>query len=97
MKTVIVSLRLRGAKIHQIAKGLGISTRSVWKTIQDNRPFYRETFFAYDHRRLPRSYRSKLIEVKISKVARALIAWVQHFDIHGSFDLEAVMAGNKPP
>ena len=92
-----MKLRLQGARIHQIAKGLGISTRTVSKTIERSRWLYRNTFFAYDHRRLPRGYRNRLIEVKIGKAARALIAWIQHFDIHGFFDLEAVMAGDKPP
>lgn len=53
--------------------------------------------FGYDQRRLPRANRCRLIEVKISGVFRALIAWLYVYDQYGTFDLDAVMVGLKPP
>ena len=85
-----------GGKINSISRGLGVSTRTVSNIIEDNSATYRNTFFSYDHRRLPRN-RNNFIEVKINGIARALVSWITVFDKYGTFDMDCVLEGNEPP
>jgi len=85
----------KGFKTYEIAKALGISTRTVYKTIikyRDGKKISRKGWV----RRIPRYYRHTNVKIKrisiIQKLFYNLLDWIEKSKI---LDLEAILEG-KP-
>jgi hypothetical protein len=95
VKALWIKLYKKGYRTYEIAEALGVSTRTIWKTIRKSR---NNKFLGRHHwiRRTPKFWRLKGVKIKriqhIQKLFFNLLDWLQNAQI---LDLDAILQG-KP-
>ena len=95
MKAFVIKLYKKGFKTHEIADALGVSTRTIWKTIVKYRNGKKITRKGWS-RRIPKFWRHTSVKIKRSEIIQKLffnlLDWLQNAE---TLDLDAVVEG-KP-